>query len=46
MWWNKVDMHKIEKDSSKIDCYAVLDLIKDTFKCILDDLDSLKCFLE
>ena len=37
----KVDMHKIEEDSSKIDCYAILDLIKDTFKCILD---YLKCF--
>ena len=36
----KEDMHKIEEDSKKIDCYAILDLIKDTFKCILD---SLKC---
>ena len=36
----KVDMHKIEEDSSKIDCYAILDLIKDTLKCIFD---SLKC---
>ena len=36
----KEDMHKIEEDSKKIDCYAILDLIKYTFKCILD---SLKC---
>ena len=36
----KEDMHKIEEDSKKIDCYAILDLIKDTLKCILD---SLKC---
>ena len=36
----KDDMHKIEEDSKKIDCYAILDLIKDTLKCILD---SLKC---
>ena len=36
----KEDMHKIEEDSKKIDCYAILDLIKDTLKCLLD---SLKC---
>jgi hypothetical protein len=36
----KDDMHKIEEDSKKIDCYAILDLIKDTLKCIFD---SLKC---
>ena len=36
----KEDMQKIEEDSKKIDCYAILDLIKDTLKCILD---SLKC---
>ena len=26
----KEDMHKIEEDSKKIDCYAILDSIKDT----------------
>jgi hypothetical protein len=36
----KNDMHKMEEDSKKIDCYAILDLIKDTFKFIFD---SLKC---
>ena len=36
----KEDMHKIEEDSKRIDCYAILDFIQDTFKCILD---SLKC---
>jgi len=36
----KDDMHKMEEDSKKIDCYAILDLIKDTLKCILD---SIKC---
>ncbi len=36
-------MHKIEEDK-KIDCYAILDLIKDTFKCILNSLKC--CFLE
>ncbi len=35
----KEDMRKIEQDSKKY-CYAILDLIKDTFKCIFD---SLKC---
>jgi len=30
----------MEQDSKKINCYAILDLIKDTLKCILD---SLKC---
>ena len=36
----KDDMKKMEEDSKKIDCYAILDLIKDTLKCILD---SIKC---
>ena len=36
----KDDMHKMEEDSKKIDCYAILDLIKDCIKCLLD---SLKC---
>jgi hypothetical protein len=35
-------MHKMEEDSKKIDCYAILDLIKDTLKCIFD---SIKCCL-
>ena len=29
----KEDMHKIEEDSKKIDCYAILDLIMHSFKC-------------
>jgi hypothetical protein len=29
----KEDMHKIEEDSKKIDCYAILDLIKDCLVC-------------
>ena len=36
----KDDMHNIEEDSKKIDCYAILDLIKDTLKCLYD---SIKC---
>ena len=36
----KEDMHKIEEDSKKIDCYAILDLIKDCLKCFID---SIKC---
>lgn len=36
----KDDMHKMEEDSKKIDCYAILDLIKDTFMCIIH---SIKC---
>ena len=36
----KEDMHKIEEDSKKIDCYAILDLIIHSFKCFID---SLKC---
>jgi len=36
----KDDMHKIEEDSKKIDCYAILDLILHSFKCFID---SLKC---
>jgi hypothetical protein len=34
----KVDMHKIEGDSRKIDCYAILDLIRDSLKGIFDSL--------
>ena len=30
----KEDMHKIEEDSKKIDCYAILDLILHSFKCL------------
>ena len=33
----KEDMHKIEEDSKKIDCYAILDLILHSF------IDSIKC---
>ena len=29
----KEDMHKIEDDTKKIDCYAILDLIIHSFKC-------------
>ena len=36
----KNDMHKMEEDSKKIDCYAILDLVKDTLKCLFD---SIKC---
>ena len=36
----KEDMHKIEEDSKKTDCYAILDLIRDTIKCLFD---SIKC---
>ena len=36
----KEDMHKIEEDSKKIDCYAILDLILHSFKCFID---SVKC---
>ena len=36
----KEDMHKIEEDSKKIDCYAILDLILHSFKCLVD---SIKC---
>ena len=36
----KDDMHKIEEDSKKIDCYAILDLIIHSFKCFID---SIKC---
>jgi hypothetical protein len=39
----KVDMHKMEEDSKKIDCYAILDLIKDTLKCILDSIKYCFC---
>lgn len=36
----KDDMHKIEEDSKKIDCYAILDLIGHCIKCFID---SFKC---
>ena len=36
----KDDMKNIESDAKKIDCYAILDLIKD---CIKRFIDSLKC---
>jgi predicted phage-related endonuclease len=36
----KEDMHKMEEDSKKIDCYAILDLILHSFKCFID---SIKC---
>jgi len=36
----KDDMKNIEIDAKKIDCYAILDLIKDCIKCFID---SLKC---
>lgn len=36
----KDDMHDIEEDSKKIDCYAILDLIKHCLKCFID---SLRC---
>ena len=36
----KDDMKYIESDAKKIDCYAILDLIKDCIKCFID---SLKC---
>ena len=36
----KEDMHKIEEDSKKIDCYAILDLIGHCIQCFID---SLKC---
>ena len=34
----KEDMHKIEEDSKKIDCYAILDLILHSFKCFIDSI--------
>ena len=36
----KEDMHKIEEDSKKIDCYAILDLICHCIQCFID---SIKC---
>ena len=36
----KEDMHKIEEDTKKIDCYAILDLILHSFQCFID---SIKC---
>ena len=37
----KEDMHKMEEDSKKIDCYAILDLILHSFKCFIDSI--IKC---
>ncbi len=34
----KEDMHKIEEDSKKIDCYAILDLIGHFIQCFIDSL--------
>jgi hypothetical protein len=34
----KDDMHKMEEDSKKIDCYAILDLILHSFKCFIDSI--------
>ena len=36
----KEDIHKIEEDSKKIDCYAILDLIGHCIQCFID---SIKC---
>ena len=36
----KDDMHKIEEDGKKIDCYAILDLKGRCIKCFID---SIKC---
>jgi hypothetical protein len=36
----KEDMKNIESDAKKIDCYAILDLIKDCIQCFID---SIKC---
>ena len=36
----KEDMHKIEEDSKKINCYAILDLIGHCIQCFID---SFKC---
>ena len=36
----KEDMHKIEEDSKKTDCYAILDLIGHCIQCFID---SVKC---
>ena len=36
----KEDMHKIEEDSKKIDCYAILDLIKDCINVLLIQLNA------
>ena len=36
----KEDMHKIEEDSGKIDCYAILDLIGHCIKCFIDSIKS------
>ena len=39
----KEDIHKIEEDSKKIDCYAILDLIAHCIQCFID---SIKCCFE
>jgi len=38
----KDDMKKIEEDSKKIDCYAILDLIMHCLKCIVDSFKFCK----
>ena len=38
----KDDMHKIEEDSKKIDCYAILDLIGHCIQCFIDSIQC--CF--
>ena len=38
----ETDIEKIEDDIKRINCRAILDLIKDTIKFIYD---SLKCFM-
>ena len=35
----KEDMHKIEEDSKKIDCYAILDLIGHCIQCFIDSIN-------
>ncbi len=35
---SKEDMQKMEKDSKRIDCYAILDLIIHYFKCFIDSI--------
>ncbi len=36
----KEDMQKLEQDSKKIDCYAILDLIGHCIKCFIDSIKS------
>ena len=39
----KDDMHKIEEDSKKIDCYAILDLIRDSLMCLIHSIKCCSC---